>query len=51
MRNYFLVVLLMLGSIGTLKAHGEAYQFFTSKGKKIDLQDVLKQANNANAIF
>ncbi|WP_339753636.1 ChaN family lipoprotein [Algoriphagus aquimarinus] len=51
MRNYFLAVLLVLCSIGTLKAQGEAYQFFTSKGKKVDLQQVLKEAAKADAVF
>ncbi|MFC5625230.1 ChaN family lipoprotein [Algoriphagus winogradskyi] len=51
MRNYFLVFLLVFGSFGTLKAQGEAYQFFTNKGKKIDLKDVLKDAKDVDAVF
>lgn len=51
MRNHFLVILLMLGSFGTIKAQGEAYQFFTNKGKKVDLKEVLKEARDADAVF
>lgn len=51
MRNYFLAILFVLGSIGTVKAQGEAYQFFTNKGKKVDLKQVLKEAENADAVF
>ncbi|MDR7129400.1 putative iron-regulated protein [Algoriphagus sp. 4150] len=51
MRNCFLAILLVLGSIGTLRAQGEAYQFFTSKGKKINLSQVLKEARGTDAVF
>lgn len=51
MRNYFLAIFLLLGSMGTLKAQGEAYQFFTSNGKKIDLKQVLKEAKGMDAVF
>ncbi|WP_232424924.1 ChaN family lipoprotein [Algoriphagus resistens] len=51
MRNYFLAILLLLGSMGTLKAQSEAYQFFTGKGKKIDLKQVLKEAKEMDAVF
>lgn len=51
MRKYFLAFLLMISSIGVVKSQGEAYQFFTSKGKKVDLKLVLKEANRADAVF
>lgn len=51
MRNYFLAVLLTLSTLGVLKAQGEAYQFFTNKGKKVDLKQVLKAAEDADAVF
>lgn len=37
----------ILGAI----AQGEAYQFFTSKGKKIELKDVLKKSSEADITF
>lgn len=51
MRNIFFVSLLIFGSFGTIKAQGEAYQFFTNKGKKIDLKQVLNEAGEADAVF
>jgi uncharacterized iron-regulated protein len=51
MRNYFLAILVLLGSIGSVKAQSEAYQFFTNKGKKIELKQVLKEAETADAVF
>lgn len=51
MRNYFLAVLLTASTIGTLHAQGEAYQFFTNKGKKVELKQVLKEASDADAVF
>ncbi|REG82767.1 ChaN family lipoprotein [Algoriphagus antarcticus] len=51
MRNCFLAIFLTLSTIGMLKAQGEAYQFFTNKGKKVDLKQVLKEAGNADAVF
>ncbi|PZX51394.1 ChaN family lipoprotein [Algoriphagus chordae] len=51
MRNYFLAILLLLCSLGTLKAQGEAYQFFTNKGKKVTLKQVLKAAEKSDAVF
>jgi uncharacterized iron-regulated protein len=51
MRNYFLAILLIFSTVGAIKAQGEAYQFFTNKGKKIDLKDVLKEAKDADAVF
>lgn len=51
MRNYFLALLFVLVSIGTVKAQGEAYQFFTNKGKKVDLKQVLKEAKSADVVF
>jgi len=51
MRNYFLAFLFALVSVGTVNAQGEAYQFFTNEGKKLDLNKVLKGANDADAVF
>lgn len=51
MRSYFLAILLTVCSLGTLKAQGEAYQFFTNKGKKVELKEVLKVANSVDAVF
>ena len=51
MRNYLVAILVVLGSFGTLKAQGDAYQFFTNKGKKIDFKDVLKNAKDVDAVF
>lgn len=52
MRNCFLAFfILFLCSNGRLKAQGEAYQFFTNKGKKVALKQVLKEAGNADAVF
>lgn len=44
-------MMLVLGSVGTLQAQGEAYQFFNNKGKKVDLKQVLKEAEQADAVF
>ena len=51
MRKSLFAILLIFWSIGTINAQGEAYQFFTNKGKKIDLKDVLKVANDVDAVF
>lgn len=51
MRNYSLAILLVFSSFGTIKAQGEAYQFFTDKGKRIELKDVLKDAKDVDALF
>ncbi len=51
MRNCFFAFLLVFSCIGSAEAQGEAYQFFTNKGKKIDLNQVLKEAENANVVF
>ncbi|MCE7054475.1 ChaN family lipoprotein [Algoriphagus sp. AGSA1] len=46
-----LVVFLMLICVSAVKAQGEAYQFFTSKGKKVEMKQVLKKAGEAEAVF
>lgn len=51
MRNCFLAIFLIFSTVGALKAQDEAYQFFTNKGKKIDLKDVLKEAKDVDAVF
>ncbi|WP_425637596.1 ChaN family lipoprotein [Algoriphagus yeomjeoni] len=51
MLKYLLLALVVLVSFGNLRAQGEAYQFFTNKGKKIELKDVLKQAKDVDAVF
>lgn len=51
MRKYLGALLLILATVGSLQAQGEAYQFFTSKGKKINLKQVLKEAENADVVF
>ena len=51
MHKYILSALVVLVSIGSVKAQGEAYQFFTDKGKKIALRDVLKEAKDVDAVF
>ncbi|PZX53405.1 putative iron-regulated protein [Algoriphagus ratkowskyi] len=51
MRNHFLALLFVFVSIGTVKAQGEAYQFFTKKGKKVVLKQVLKEAKSADVVF
>ncbi|WP_439489224.1 ChaN family lipoprotein [Algoriphagus sp.] len=50
MRNY-LVAFLMFICVAAAKAQGEAYQFFTSKGKKIEMKQVLKKAGEADVVF
>lgn len=51
MRKYLGALLLILATVGSLHAQGEAYQFFTNKGKKINLKQVLKEAENADVVF
>ena len=51
MPRYFLAILVTFISIGNINAQGEAYQFFTQRGKKVDLKQVLKEANRVDAVF
>lgn len=51
MPKYFAFVLVFLCSLTASFSQGKAYQFFNEKGKKIELDDVLKMANKADVTF
>lgn len=51
MRKSFLAILLVIVSFGTLKAQGEAYQFFNTKGKAISFKQAMKELAAADAVF
>ena len=51
MHKICILLLLFFFAFTTSFAQGEAYQFFTDKGKKIDLEEVLKIAKKADVTF
>ncbi|UZD22808.1 ChaN family lipoprotein [Algoriphagus halophytocola] len=51
MRKILAACLLILLSFGTLKAQGEAYQFFNAKGKALSFKQVLEALEPADAVF
>lgn len=51
MRKVLFAVLFALAVYSSSSAQGQAYQFFSNKGKKLDFKEVIKMANNADVTF
>jgi len=51
MRKVVLATFILVVSCLTSFGQGQAYQFFSNKGKKLDFKDVVKMANKADVTF
>ncbi|MEN2282792.1 ChaN family lipoprotein [Algoriphagus sp. SE2] len=51
MRKVILLTFILLSAYLTSNGQGQAYQFFSNKGKKLDFKDVVKLANKADVTF
>ncbi|WP_373397656.1 hypothetical protein V8V91_24465 [Algoriphagus halophilus] len=51
MRKVVLITVILVASCLTSFGQGQAYQFFSNKGKKLDFKDVVKMANKADVTF